>query len=135
MSTINYPFSAVNAHYIGVDLARPGADRTIVHSIDFGSATMLLRSGNVRTNRGYTLVPRTKLSIRYTTQDGGTWCYADVWPDEYLRAIRTGRLGPMSFAALQIIYMRDTPGWVFDRVLQRLYYCPWRCSYSRPPAF
>lgn len=83
--------------------------------------TLLLRSRNVRTNSGRTLVPRKKLDVRYTLEEGGFIHCACIWPDEYLRAIRTGRLGAMQFAALQIV-----GGWTFDRVLQRLYYNPWR---------
>lgn len=85
------------------------------------SETLLLRSRNVSTNRGHTLVPRTKLAVRYTRREGDSWSNASIWPNEYLAAIRTGRLGPMQFAALQII-----GGWIFDRNLQRLYYNPWR---------
>lgn len=128
-------YSALLNKLSGVtELSEGRVSSSIASGVRHGS--MLLRSANVKSNRGYTEVPARRLLIRYALAEGGLWQYVEVWPNVYLEAIRTGRLGSLSFAAVQIVQddgiwrlqRQDKLPicWVFNRVLQRLYYSPWR---------
>lgn len=83
---------------------------------------LLLCSRNVRTNGGRTLVPNHRLWIHYTVSEGGLWHTAIVWPDVYLRAIRTGRLGALRYCSIRL----GESKWIYDSILADYGLMPWR---------
>ena len=93
------------------------------------AGTMLLRSSNLPEGRRTTVVASKPLLVHFTLREG--WADCDgvlMWPDQYLRSIKTGRLGGSGprFAAM---WLHESK-WVYDTILKRLYYYPWRVRSS-----